>query len=194
MAGKRTVVHGVGVNDANYIVVKVTNGVESRCPIYRAWVDLLSRCYSESRMKKFPTYKNCSVCEEWLRFSNFKAWMEKQDWKGKHLDKDILRPGNKIYSPDACAFVCSLTNGFVLECSKSRGEYPIGVSFHKATGKFVSQVSNPFTKKKEHLGLFIDIKDAHKAWKKRKHELACQLADLQDSEMVANALRVRYAN
>jgi len=36
--------------------------------------------------------------------------MERQDWEGKHLDKDILIPGNKIYSPDRCIFVSSLIN------------------------------------------------------------------------------------
>lgn len=189
----KKIVCGIGINDADYVVMPSVNGQQVKCSFYRAWKSMLERCYSESCQKKHPTYYGCVVCKEWLTFSNFKSWMETQDWKEKELDKDILIPGNKIYSPEACVFVDSITNTFVTKCDASRGEWPIGVCFHKRVKKFASVCGNPFLKKQEYLGYFGRPELAHLAWKSRKHELSCQLADLQTDERVASALRERYA-
>jgi hypothetical protein len=118
--------------------------------------------------------------------------MELQCWQGKELDKDLLVKGNKVYSPSTCVLVSPLTNGFTLDCRASKGDWPIGVSFHKQHKRFGSRCQNPFTKRLEHLGYFNCPEQAHEAWRKRKHELACQLADLQTDERVAAALRTRY--
>ena len=69
----------------------------------------------------------------------------------------------------------------------------LGVCFHKQVGKYYTQCSNPFTKKQENLGYFTCPNKAHRAWLKRKHELAVQLADTQSDERVAKALQERYA-
>lgn len=153
---------------------------------------MIGRCYGANIQAKNPTYIGCSVCEEWLVFSNFKQWMEKQDWKSKQLDKDLLLVGNKVYSPYTCVFVDSVTNKFTIDSGAARGEWPIGVCFHKHTGKFEAQCKNPFTGKNEHLGLFACPEQAHLAWKRRKHELALRLAGLQTDQRVAYALRTRY--
>ncbi len=183
---------GVGVNDADYSVNQIVNHKTIKCPIFNKWSDMIHRCYSQRQQIKQPTYIGCKVCPEWLVFSNFKAWVEVQDWKGKHLDKDILFVGNKIYSPETCALVDALTNSFITDRAASRGKYMIGVDFYKMRGKFRSQCSNPFTKKREFLGLFESESLAHLAWKKRKHELSCQLAGLQTDIRVSAALMVRY--
>lgn len=188
----RKLIHGVGVNNADYTVRPVIDGKEVWCPFYRAWASMLSRCYGAKYQAKKPTYIGCTACIEWLTFSNFKKWMEKQDWRGKHLDKDLLVKGNKVYSPDTCVFVDGSTNKFTTDRANDRGEWPIGVYFDKEEGMFKSQCNNPFTKKQENLGRFTCPEQAHKAWKARKHELACKLADLQTDERVANSLRTRY--
>ena len=192
MRKKTKLVCGVGVNDADYPVRPAINGEGVECPIYVSWKNMLRRCYGEKYKLRRPTYEGCSVYEGWLIFSKFKAWMETQDWKGKELDKDLLFAGNKVYSADTCVFVSSVVNGFLTDRGSCRGELPIGVNWHKRAGKCVAQCRNPFTKKKDHLGLFNCPGMAHKAWKKRKHELACQLADIQTDDRVAAALRVRY--
>lgn len=104
-------VQGVGVNDADYPVRPRLSG-ESFCPFYKRWSDMLKRCYSVKSKETRPTYSECTVCDEWLTFSNFKAWMEKQDWEGKQLDKDILVEGNTVYSPESCIFVPMKVNNF----------------------------------------------------------------------------------
>ena len=152
------------------------------------------RCYSVKFQERDPTYKGCSVSEEWKRFSNFRAWMAEQDWEGKQLDKDLLIEGNKVYSEDTCVFVTSGVNSFTIDRGASRGEWLIGVSWHKATSKFMSRCSNPFTKKREHLGLFTSELEAHREWLKRKLELAKELAAIQPDTRVAEALVNRYSN
>jgi len=187
-------VQGVGVNDVRCRTKFVVDGVIVRCKIYEAWRSMLTRCYSAKWVNKYPTYSGCSVSDDWLIFSNFKRWMESQDWKGKQLDKDILSRGNKLYSPDYCCFVSSITNTFMTDSGAVRGEWPIGVSYNRARNKFISECSNPFTKKKEYLGGFENEISAHEAWRNRKHQLALQLADTQSDARVADALRVRYLN
>jgi hypothetical protein len=188
-------IFGVGVNDAPHAVQKYHCHKGSRklvwiCPFFRRWRNMIERCYSEYFLNRRPTYRGCSVCEEWLTFSKFKVWMEKQDWEGKELDKDILVKENKVYSPETCCFVTKSTNNFMHENNSRRGDYAIGVSAYK--NKLQASCKNPITGDGEHLGYFTDEMSAHLAWKKRKHELACQLADMQTDDRVAAVLRVRY--
>ena len=89
---------------------------------------MLTRCYSKKYLESYPSYIGTSVCSEWLSAKAFRKWMEQQDWHGKCLDKDIIVPGNKLYSPETCAFVLPATNSFVIACDARRGDYPIGVS------------------------------------------------------------------
>lgn len=116
-----------------------------------------------------------------------------QDWEGKHLDKDILRPANKVYGPDACVFVPGQLNAFLNDRGAARGEYPIGVTWNRQRGKLLARCCNPFTRKLEHLGYFTDSAEAHEAWRARKHQHAIRYADMQTDSRIAAALRTRYA-
>lgn len=187
----KRLVCGVGINDADY-VVKPSNG--KSCPFYIRWVSMIKRCYRHAYQQANPSYIGCKVVEEWKIFSNFKAWMEKQDWQGKHLDKDILIPGNKVYGPNTCVFVDRNTNIFVTEAGAIRGEWPIGVYWCDCAKKFRARCGNPFTGECEHLGRFTCPNEAHRAWLKRKQELAILLAAEQTDERVAKAIIDRYMN
>lgn len=198
----RRLIYGVGIDDTTYAKQKRTysyvNGKKVSslvwaCPYHTAWTGMLKRCYSIKYKSNNPTYLDCTVCEEWLTFSNFKAWMETQNWKGKQLDKDILTLDNKVYNRDTCVFLDKKTNCFMVSCKNKRGEYPIGVYFYKKLGMYSSRCSNPFTNKICCLGYFNDPIEGHKAWQAKKHEYACQLAELQEDPRVADALRQRYA-
>ena len=196
-------VFGVGVNDLGYrtqVWEEVTKNGGKRirklvfkCPYYAAWKDMLKRCYSKKHLEIHPTYIGTSVCGEWLYASEFKKWMEQQDWSGKCLDKDIIVPGNKLYSPDTCAFVLQATNKFVIASDASRGAYPIGVDLFKNTGKYRAQCQNPFIGRQESLGLFSTPEEAHEAWRKRKHELAQLVAATESDMRVVEALKKWYS-
>ena len=200
----KRLVCGVGNNNADYVVQKFepigrVGGKQKQklvwcCPYYRAWKSMIERCYSDKFQEKYPTYKGCSVSNEWLTFSNFRAWMEKQDWEGNQLDKDILSIGNRVYSAKTCVFVSPMVNIFTIDSGATQGEWMIGVNWDKQAGKFRAQCSNPFTKKQENLGLFTCEQQAHQAWAKRKLELAHELAAIQEDPRIAKALIDRYTN
>lgn len=193
MIKKSKLVQGVGINDADYPVYKYENGkVVWQCLYYQTWKNMIVRAYSDKYKHRHPTYQGVTVCEEWHSFMRFRAWMEKQDWECKELDKDILVQRNKEYSPTTCVFVDGTVNLFLTDSAAARGEWPIGVHWNERAQKFHSRCRNPLTKKQEHLGYFHCQQEAHLVWKKRKHELACQLADIQADQRVAEALRTRY--
>lgn len=157
---KRGLVCGVGINDSGYRVRRKTKGgVNWICPFYQVWAGMLSRCYSHKFKLKHPTYEGCSVSDDWLTFSNFKSWMEKQDWLGMDLDKDIIKPYNKIYSKENCAFIDRPLNRILLDRGSLKGDFATGVSMDKRSGRFVAQIS--INGKQAHLGYFLTEAEAY---------------------------------
>jgi hypothetical protein len=176
---ERKPAYGIGINDADYAVSTEVNGKRVTCPFYRAWHNMLKRCYSEASHAVQPTYKECGVCDEWLIFSRFRSWMEKQDWRGKELDKDILRPGNKVYSPDNCMFVTRQINSLlhvrgdrttplkpITHVRQLENTLPQGVWFDLGAGKFRAEFTA--NGKKHYVGLFRDSRAAALAYRKAK--------------------------
>lgn len=195
---KNKLIYGVGIKDPGYTTrtTSIENGKATRntCPYYQRWHSMLTRCYSENYHLKFPTYINCSVCEEWLSFANFREWMKLQDWKGKHLDKDVAIPGNKVYSPDACAFISKELNYFLTNRKAMRGKYALGVTC-KRGDLFVAECRDPFNKSKSpYLGAYKTEGLAHKAWKDAKHRYALIYADLQNDTRISNSLKTMFVD
>jgi len=154
---------------------------------------MLKRCYSKKFLERNQSYIGTRVCSEWLYATAFKKWMEQQDWRDKSLDKDIIVPGSKLYSPETCAFVLKATNSFVTASDASRGEYPVGVDICKPTGKYRASCGNIFTGKQENLGYFSTTEEAHEAWRKRKNDLAQLVAATESDPRVVEALKKRYS-
>jgi len=78
--------------------------------IYKTWHSMLRRCYYKPSLSYKPTYKGCSVVEEWHNFQNFAKWFEENYIEGYHLDKDIKVEGNKVYGPGTCMFASPQDN------------------------------------------------------------------------------------
>ena len=197
----RKLVYGVGINDADYNVARheFVNGKHKRvwsCPYYIMWKSMLGRCYSEKLLNLQVSYKGCEVCEDWKYFSKFKDWAVKQNIYGNYLDKDLLYAGNRIYSPTHCVMVTRQVNNFITERNRLRGNFLLGVCYHKQNRKYNAQCNDPFDKSiRGYLGYFDTELEAHLAWKSRKHELAIQLANSEyvTDERVAQALINRYS-
>lgn len=190
-------IHGVGTNDADYptcINTKINGRLVTlwRCPYYNTWAGMLERCYSNKSHVRNPAYIGCSVAKEWQTFSVFRVWMAAQMWEGNQLDKDLLIPGNRVYSHVACRFIDRVVNTFILDNQTSRGAYPTGVCWTKANRKFAAQCNNPFTGKRGHIGYFDCPNEAHLAWATRKLEHAKVLAAKQTDPRVAKALIDRF--
>ena len=178
--------YGVGFNDASYPVTFIVDGKRKLCPYYTVWQNMLTRCYCERFLEKNSTYRGCSVCEEWLTFSKFKKWMEKQDWESKSLDKDIISEGNKIYSPETCAFVNRRINNLLLNNKKIRGKYPLGVTFNKKKKRFVAQCNGE--KHHVYVGGFDNAEMAHKAYLTFKQKVIREVANDVTDVRVKDAL------
>ena len=150
---------------------------------YETWKSMLMRCYSDEFQKKYPTYKGCCVCEEWLNYSNFKKWFNDNYYEieGEQmaLDKDILVKGNKIYSPATCVFVPQNINILFIKHDKARGKYPIGVYKPNNSNKFQAQCSIFYNGKKQqkHLGYYNTIEETFDVYKQFKEADIKQMAD-----------------
>jgi len=190
----RKVLYDVGVSDANYLTQIRRRNVEGivvlewLCPYYDRWAGILRRCYSPSFLEKRPSYRGCSVCDEWLTFSNFKKWMETQNWKGNDLDKDLMVEDNKIYSPDTCAFITREINSFFALRGNDRRLYPVGVTCRNM--KYTARISHPNGVRMD-LGRFKTPEEAHQAWKAAKRDRAVILQSEQiDSRVITGLQRV----
>ena len=180
---------GVGINDSDYVVNVISNGKHYYCPIYLKWKSMISRCYNLKYKLTKPSYDGCTVTDEWLTFSNFSKWMLSQNWKGKHLDKDILFKGNKVYSSFNCCFVSQSINN-LLCCPSPRGKKKLltGV-FKDVKSNFRSMVSINGNNKS--LGSFNTEIQAHIAWRKAKSQLIIEAAFTQTQDNVREALLER---
>ena len=167
MGRKRSLVYGVGVNDWEGNI-----SVDGKLIMeYQLWKRMLERCFSESFKQNRPTYKDVTCSKEWLLMTKFiedVSKMKGYGFDGWQLDKDILVKGNKLYSKDDCCFVPQEINLLLTKCDNSRGEFPIGVCFHKRDGKFVAKLA--INGKRKHLGLFSTPIEAFQAYKLAKED------------------------
>lgn len=186
---------GVGyIGEGEYVPTK--NKKATR--VYDVWRGMLRRCYEEKRQVMFPTYKGCSVCEEWMNFQNFAKWYNENYYEIEGdimcLDKDILVKGNKIYSPNTCIFVPNRINCAFTKSNASRGKYPIGVSFDKKSNKFRAYIDITKLKKKEmiHLGFFDTIEEAFNTYKIEKEKYIKQIADEYKNRIPKKLYKAMY--
>lgn len=186
----RKPIYGIGINDSEYITNPSVDGKQIMCPVYSRWHELLKRCYSSRYQNGQPTYIGCSACNEWLYFSGFKSWMEKQEWDGKELDKDLIDPGNKVYSPDKCIFIPKSLNNLLNDHANLRGTYPQGVNYHKSTGRFAASCS--VNGRRQHIGLYDDPNQAYIMYREFKSNHVREIAQTQEPRL--KAALIRHAN
>jgi hypothetical protein len=156
---QRKPVYGVGIND-----FETSTRIDGKpMPEYNAWKDMLKRCYDLKFQASNPTYIGCSVSNEWHSFTVFYNWLHANSYKaGLQLDKDIIVPGNKIYSPETCCLVPPSINSLLLNNMAARGNHPQGVCWHKPNKKFMADLR--VNGRKKHLGCFTSVIDAERAY------------------------------
>ena len=159
---------GVAINDSKSTIKK--DGV--LVPSYSLWYSMISRCYSKKMHKHSSTYIGCSVCDEWLLYSNFEKWYNENYIVGCHLDKDILVKGNKCYSPETCSFVPREINNIIENARRRRGKTPMGVL--ERCGKFLSYVR--VNGKRIYLGTYSTKEEAFNIMKEEKEKFIKEMA------------------
>jgi len=183
---RRKLVYGFGVNNSWFKVYSTINEKQVVYTPYQTWMGMLKRCYSSTYQEKHPTYIGCIVCDDWLTFSVFEAWMVKQDWKGNQLDKDIIEQGNKLYAPEYCRFIPQALNSLLVARDASRGLYPLGVCWYKRDNVYKSEIA--INGKSKHLGYFKTVQEAKAVYDKAKYAEIRRHALMQDDPAIKAGL------
>ena len=150
---------------------------------HKYWHNMFTRCYYNKEVEKHPTYKIAFINKCWYNFQNFGEWFDNNYYEieGEKmcLDKDILVKGNKEYAPDKCIFVPERINILFIKRDNDRGDYPIGVSYHKASGKYMARCSikTENGNKEKYLGSYNTPEEAFLAYKEFKEAYIKQVAD-----------------
>lgn len=159
-------IHNFGINDTLF---------ETKSHCYKIWCSMIGRCYYEKYKKNKPTYIDCTVCDEWKYFSNFKKWFDKNYIDGYELDKDIIIKGNKVYSPETCCFVPQEINSVFKNRINRLSNLPKGVIFSDSRLKYKAQIMEGF--KRKYLGYFDTPELAFNAYKKAKESYIKEVAN-----------------
>lgn len=137
------------------------------------WHRMNTRCKVDGPFQqRNPTYAGAS--NEFKNFQIFADWCQDQfgymeiDEKDQYwsLDKDLMTPGNKIYSPKMCCFAPSALNTLLLAHTSARGDSPLGVHWCNTKKIYIAQAS--FSGRQNFLGKFDNPHEAHRAWQRAK--------------------------
>lgn len=141
----------------------------------RSWRGIQNRCKPGGHIQgKRPTYIGC--VNRFESFQEFAEWCQSdagyqlriETGEIMHLDKDLIIPGNKVYSKDTCCFVPANINTLLLFPSSRKHEYlPVGCSISNRSKYFYSYI-NGADKKTVFLGYFSDKMEAHAKWQTEK--------------------------
>lgn len=149
---------------------------------YRKWQKMLQRCFDSKYKEKHQTYKDVTCCNRWLCYADFLEDFEilKQEYNWDeneklNLDKDILHKNNKIYSLENCILVPDYVNNLFIKRDARRGDYPVGVGYHKKNKKYQAQCS--INGKQIRLGLYNTVEQAFNAYKIAKENEIKRIAN-----------------
>lgn len=166
-------VYGVGITGTKYPAKVDGKNIKE----YKLWHELLARCYSNKSLELKPTYKECTVSENFKRYEYFYEWCQKQVGfgnEGWEIDKDLLVKGNKVYSEDTCVFLPKEVNNALTHRKDVDNELPIGVL--PVTNSKSYQANIRIDGKKYYLGSFSTPERAFQAYKERKEMSLIKLA------------------
>lgn len=163
---KRTVC-GVGYVGVGRHITSV-KGV--RTHTYMAWYNMMTRCYSKKLHERLPQYEFCEVSEEWQNFQNFAEWYESHEFSGLgyHVDKDLLKDGNTVYSAENCCLLPQEINKLIT-AGRIRSNSLQGTSWREESKVWRSSITK--SGKVVYLGSFDTEIEAHLAYVKAKEDL-----------------------
>lgn len=148
------------------------------------WIHMIKRVYDKHEHEKHPTYIGTKLYEPWHCFQDFGYWHKENYYtipnETMELDKDILYKGNKLYSPSSCIYVPHRINSLFTKSNAKRGNYPIGVTYHKRDDIYEAKLSflNENNKKDRiYLGRYNTPEEAFQSYKVAKEKYIKQVAD-----------------
>jgi hypothetical protein len=118
-------VHGVGfVGDGEFKTSE--SGKNNKA--YLTWQRMLGRCYDSNNPSR-KNYQGCTVDPRWHNFQNFSKWFYENYPSSEeeiHLDKDMIKKGNKVYCPEFCSFVTLSQNVVHAKAKEFKAVSPSG--------------------------------------------------------------------
>lgn len=146
--------------------------------VWKRWAGMFRRVYEPNNR---PTYLGCEVDPAWQKLSDFNKWVEDQPAGALindrliHLDKDILKEGNKVYGPDFCCLVPHYVNSAIVGVNKPALNYRPHHTPKKPYGVLIS-IDNHL----KWLGSYETEIEAVNAWRQAK---AAQILDIKTRYM-----------
>lgn len=175
---------GFGIKNEKYPCTYIDEkGVKKNRREYQIWQGMIARCYNKNSFAKHPTYEGCTIDESFRHYADFYEWCNSQiGFKEKfELDKDLLMKGNRLYSKDLCLFLPKEINVALTRRQKHRGICVIGVTFEKASDRFVARMG--LRGKVKTLGHFKTEIEAFNAYKSAKEQYLRDLAEKWKSQI-----------
>ncbi len=131
------------------------------------WHNMINRCYGA---KIQNCYEGASVIEFWYNFQNFADWYYSEPCSkvetAVHIDKDILNPSIKLYSPETCTLVPYEINAALIGIRDAKGytKTPAGTFCVMLCGRYIGKYAteeeafNSYVKEKKRWLQFLSIK------------------------------------
>lgn len=161
----------IGYLGDGYYKTKIRDNIHTQ--EYRIWVAMIRRCYDGKRANIYPAYYGkCIVCDDWHNYQIFAKWYSENFYiidERLHIDKDILFPQSKTYSPETCLLVPQRINE-LFTYRKNNDGVPIGIAKTK-TGKFRAEYNT------QALGTFSTLIEAFEAYKTIKEKTIKAVAE-----------------
>lgn len=179
-------ISGVGYNSAERRKELGMPYHETTCRSYSKWYDMINRCYKP----RAAAYEDCTVCLKWHDYQEFADWFASQPYASEldiELDKDILDPLNKIYSPEFCSLVPRVINQIFRNTRSQRGRLPVGVTVATRDEGFVSRLS--MYGKSVYLGKCHDIIEAFEVYNAARRNYLNELADTYEGRIDARVIQ-----
>lgn len=171
-------IYGVAINDAP--------NCDPKCK--EVWMGMLHRCYYEIELERHPTYRGCSVCDEWLRLSGFVPFWEENYRPKYELEKDILVKGNKVYGPETACFVPRRINILLTNRKRFRGDLPVGVSLSESGVRYKACYDRDG--KSKLIGYYNTPEEAFYAYKNAKESYIKEVAqDYFDNGLITERVK-----
>ena len=189
----RKSIFGVGVIGEKYPISINSTFLKE----YKTWAGILQRCFDSKKKIELPTYKEATICDEWLLYENFYEWLHNQENFDKwlngdkwNIDKDIIVKGNKLYSPETCCLVPGYVNIIFTKRNNYRGDYPIGVYKPKNSNKYKARCHVGTGEKDRTIGYFNTCEEAFNAYKNVKEKYIKEVA--QEEYKLGNITKACY--
>ena len=137
---------------------------------YSTWKAIIRRCYAKESRLTNRSYKDVRVCDEWHNFQNFAEWYSSKHGDGDFsIDKDLLSPNSKVYSPENCVLIPREINSAIITPYNSLKK-PLDRSGGFAV--YITKENNGV-----YLGTFKTAQDAHQAYVVAKEAYVKEVAN-----------------